>query len=199
MSQGTDELTGRDDKATDAATNGASDGATAAEKTPEAKLAELGYPLRLPPTGAGRPYEPLIQVGNIVYGSGNTSMDRHTGRVFAGQVGAGSTTAGAPTAPDQVDLETARERARIATLNALAGLKAHLGELSAIRRFVRLTGYVNSGSSFTKQADVINAASELLLEAFGDKGRHARSALGVAQLPGGATVEIEVIVEVEGK
>lgn len=153
--------------------------------TPEAKLAELGYPLRLPPTGADRPYESLVQVGNIIYGSGNTSMDRHAGLVFAGQVGSAG-----------VDLEAARERARIATLNALAALRAHLGELSAIRRFVRLTGYVNSGPGFTKQADVINAASELLLETFGDKGRHARSALGVAQLPGGASVEVELIVEV---
>src|SRR5690606_16424497 len=125
--------------------------------------------------------------GNIVYGSGNTSMDRHAGVVFAGRVGS----------ENEIDLEAARERARIATLNALAGLKAHLGELSRIRRFVRLTGYVNSSDDFTQQADVINAASELLLAAFGDKGRHARSALGVAQLPGGASVEVEVIVEVE--
>ena len=182
---------GTDAGAMGVATNGAS--------TPEARLAELGYPLRLPPKGARRPYEPLVQVGNIIYGSGNTSMDRHTGTVFAGQVGVVSFPGSGPTAADEVDLDTARERARIATVNALTALKAHLGELSEVLRFVRLTGYVNSGPGFTKQADVINAASVLLLEAFGEKGRHARSALGVAQLPGGASVEVEVIVEVAAK
>ena len=165
--------------------------------SPETRLAELGYPLRLPPTGARRPYEPLVQVGNIVYGSGNTSMDRHAGVVFAGRVGGPDEVDGSAGHGATVDLETAKERARIATLNALAGLKAHLGELTRVKRFVRLTGYVNSNADFTQQADVINAASELLLAAFGDKGRHARSALGVAQLPGGASVEVEVIVEVE--
>ena len=151
---------------------------------PESKLAELGYPVRLPPAAPPRPYEPLVQVGSIVYGSGNTSIDRHAGTVYAGQVGG------------DVDLEQAREYARVAILNALGGLKAHLGELSRVARFVRLTGYVNSAPGFTQQADVMNAASELLVAAFGDAGRHARSAIGVAQLPGGAAVEVEVIVEV---
>lgn len=152
--------------------------------TPETRLARLGHPVRLPPQGAPRPYEPLVQVGRIVYGSGNTSMDRHTGVIYAGRVGAG------------LDVDTARDYARVAMLNALAALKVHLGELSRITRFVRVTGYVNSTADFTGQADVINAASELLLEAFGERGRHARTALGVAQLPGGAAVEVEVIVEV---
>lgn len=172
--------------------------------SPEDKLAGLGYPVRLPPTGSRRPYEPLVQVGNVIYGSGNTSMDRHAGVVFAGRVGtrkvdSGGSEVGEPASGigAELDLETARERARIATVNALAALKAHLGELSRISRFVRLTGYVNSSPDFTQQADVINAASELLLAAFGERGRHARSALGVAQLPGGASVEVEVIVEVE--
>lgn len=156
---------------------------------PEGRLAAFGYPVMLPPAGAKRPYEPLMQVGDIVYGSGNTSMDRHTGVVFSGRVSAASDA--------EVDLEAARERARVATINALAGLKAHFGELSRIRRVIRLTGYVSSEADFTQQADVINAASELLLKAFGDRGRHARSALGVAQLPGGASVEVELIVEVE--
>lgn len=151
---------------------------------PESKLAELGYPVRLPPPMPPRPYEPLVQVGSIVYGSGNTSIDRHVGRVFAGQVGS------------DVDVDQAREYACIAMVNALAGLKVHLGELSRVRRFVRVTGYVNSHPGFTHQADVLNAASDLLVAAFGAAGRHARSAIGVAQLPGGAAVEVEIIVEV---
>lgn len=153
--------------------------------TTEQRLADLGYPLRDPPAGPDKPYEPLVQVGSIVYGSGNTSMDRHTGRIFRGQLGG------------DVDVEEAHEYARIATVNALAAFKAHLGTLDRIRRFVRLTGYVNSAADFTRQAEVINAASQLLLDAFGERGRHARSAIGVAQLPGGAAVEVEAIVEVE--
>lgn len=151
---------------------------------PESRLAELGYTVKLPPPAPPRPYEPLVQVGNIIYGSGNTSIDRHTGTVFAGQVGG------------DVDVEQARQYARVAMLNALGGLKAHLRELSRVKRFIRVTGYVNSHPTFTQQADVMNAASELLVAAFGDAGRHARSAIGVAALPGGAAVEVEVVVEV---
>lgn len=153
--------------------------------TPERRLEELGYPLRPPPPGPDKPYEPLVQVGRIVYGSGNTSMDRHEGRVHAGKVGA------------DVDVEQAAEYARIAMVNALAAFAAHLGSLDRIRRFVRLTGYVNSAPDFTKQADVVHGASRLLLDVFGERGRHARSAIGVAQLPGGAAVEVEAIVEVD--
>ena len=153
--------------------------------TPEQRLADLGYALQDPPEGPDKPYEPLVQIRGIVYGSGNTSMDRHAGRIYRGQLGA------------DLDVEEAREYARIATLNALAAFRAHLGTLDRIRRFVRLTGYVNSAPEFTRQAEVINAASQLLLDAFGERGRHARSAIGVAQLPGGAAVEVEAIIEVE--
>jgi len=152
---------------------------------PEARLAELGYELPPVPPAPGRPYEAAVQVGNVVYGSGNTSMDRLTGEVYRGQVGG------------DVDLEAARQYARVALLNALAGLKSHLGDLARIKRFVRLTGYVNSHPTFTRQPEVMNAASELLVAVFGEAGRHARSAIGVAQLPAGATVEVEVTVEVE--
>src|SRR5690606_31966617 len=106
----------------------------AAAESPEARLAGIGYPVRLPPATSPRPYEPLVQVGNIIYGSGNTSIDRHAGIVYAGQVGSA------------VDLEAARERARLAMTNALGGLKAHLGELVRVKRFIRVTGYVNSAA-----------------------------------------------------
>lgn len=153
--------------------------------TPEQKLADLGHPLPELPPPADKPYLPLVQTGRIVYGSGNTSMDRIRGHVYAGRVGA------------DVTMAEAQSHARLATLNALAALRAHLGSLDRVHRILRVTGYVNSAESFTGQAEVINAASRLLLEAFGDRGQHARSAIGVAQLPGGAAVEIELLVEVE--
>jgi enamine deaminase RidA (YjgF/YER057c/UK114 family) len=149
--------------------------------TPEQRLANVGHRLPSAAVPSSRPYLPLVQVGQLVYGSGNTSMDRSTGHVYAGQVGT------------EVSLDDARAYARIAVLNALAALKAHVGELARVDRIVRVTGYVNSAPTFTNQADVINAASELLLEAFGERGQHARSAIGVAQLPGGAAVEVELI------
>jgi enamine deaminase RidA (YjgF/YER057c/UK114 family) len=153
--------------------------------TPEQKLADLGHPLPELPPPSDRPYLPLVQTGRIVYGSGNTSMDRVSGHVYTGRVGA------------DVAMADAQAYARVATLNALAALRAHLGSLDRVHRILRVTGYVNSAESFTGQAEVINAASRLLLDAFGDRGQHARSAIGVAQLPGGAAVEIELLVEVE--
>jgi len=153
---------------------------------PEARLEALGYELKSPsPTTPRKPYEALVQVGQIIYGSGNTSMDRHTGEVFAGRLGA------------EMEVEQAQEYARKATVNALTAIWTYLGDLSQVRRIVRMTGYVNSAPDFVRQAEVINAASELLLEVFGERGRHARSAIGVAQLPGGAAVEVELIVEVD--
>jgi enamine deaminase RidA (YjgF/YER057c/UK114 family) len=153
--------------------------------SPEERLEALGYHLHEPPTSNDKPYDPLTQIGRIIYGSGNTSMDRHRNHVYAGKVGG------------NVGTDEAQEYARIATVNALAALRAHVGELERIHRFLRLTGYVNSAPDFIEQAIVINAASKLLLDVFGARGRHARSAIGVAQLPGGAAVEVEVIVELE--
>ena len=153
--------------------------------TPEQRLTDLGHALPEVPPAVGKPYLPLVQIGRIVYGSGNTSMDRMSGHVYAGRVGA------------DVGMADAQAYARLATLNALAALRAHLGSLDHVHRIVRVTGYVNSADTFTDQAEVINAASKLLLEAFGKRGQHARSAIGVAQLPGGAAVEIELLVEVD--
>ena len=125
-----------------------------------------------------------MQIGDLIFGSGNTSMDRETGHVFTGQLGR------------DIDMDLARDYAQKALVNALTALKLHLGDLSRIKRVVRLTGFVNSTSEFIRQPEVIHAASELLLEVFGEQGKHARSAIGVSQLPGGAAVEIELIVQV---
>ena len=97
---------------------------------------------------------------------------------------------------DDVDLESGRAAARTCAINVIAALKAELGELSQVRRVVKVTGFVACAPGFTDAPKVINAASELLGEAFGDAGRHARAAVGVAALPLGVPVEVEAIVEV---
>jgi len=96
----------------------------------------------------------------------------------------------------EVDADTAKDLARTAALNALAAIKAEVGDLSSVRRVVKVLGFVASAPDFTSQSQVINGASELFGEVFGDAGKHARSAIGVAVLPLDAPVEVEVIVEV---
>ena len=96
-----------------------------------------------------------------------------------------------------VEIEEARKAARICTLNALAAIKGVIGDLDRIKQIVRVVGYVASVPTFTQQPAVINGASELLLEIFGENGKHARSAVGMAVLPLNASVEIELTVEVE--
>ena len=96
-----------------------------------------------------------------------------------------------------VDVEEANTAARICTLNALAAIKGVIGDLDRIKQIVRVVGYVASVPTFTQQPAVVNGASELLLEIFGESGKHARSAVGMAVLPLNASVEIELTVEVE--
>ena len=97
---------------------------------------------------------------------------------------------------DDVSLEDGRAAARTCAINVLAALKAELGELSRVHRVVKVTGFVASTPGFTDMPQVVNAASELFGEAFGDAGRHARAAVGVAALPLGVPVEVEAVVEV---
>ena len=97
--------------------------------------------------------------------------------------------------PEQQSLESARDAAKICIINGLAQLKANLGSLDKIRKFVRISGFVNSSPDFTEQPKVINAASDLLVEIFGDMAKHSRIAVGVASLPLNSTVEIDMVVE----
>ncbi len=146
-----------------------------------ARLAELGLtlPSVVPPVAA---YVPAVRSGAHVFTSGQLPMVE--GRLPAtGKVGA------------QVTAEQAKELARTCALNALAAIDALVG-LDAVRRVVKVTGFVASMPDFTGQPGVINGASELLGEVFGEAGQHARSAVGVAVLPLDAPVEVEVIVEV---
>jgi enamine deaminase RidA (YjgF/YER057c/UK114 family) len=150
--------------------------------TPEERLAELG--LTLPdvaaPAGA---YVPALRNGPYVYTSGQLPLV--DGKLPAtGKVGA------------EVDADTAKDLAKTAALNALAAIRAELGSLEQVKRVVKLLGFVASAPDFTGQSGVMNGASELLGDVFGDAGRHARSAIGVAVLPLDAPVEVEVIVEV---
>ncbi len=150
--------------------------------SPEQQLAALGLKLPevVPPVAA---YVPAVRTGRYVYVSGQVP-------IVDGKLTATGKAGG------EIDGAQAKELARICALNALAAVASLTGSLSAITRVVKLTGFVASAPGFTGQPQVINGASELLLELFGDAGRHARSAVGVAELPLGAPVEVELIVEV---
>lgn len=150
--------------------------------SPEDRLAALGIelPSVVPPVAA---YVPAVRTGSYVYTSGQLPMVDGA-LVRTGKVGA------------EVDPDTAKDLARTCALNALAAVKAVVGELSAVTRVVKVVGFVASAPDFTGQPQVINGASELLGEVFGDAGRHARSAVGVAVLPLDAPVEVEIVVEV---
>jgi enamine deaminase RidA (YjgF/YER057c/UK114 family) len=150
--------------------------------SPESRLADLG--LALPAVAAPvAAYVPAVRSGTHVYTSGQLPFVDGT-LLRTGKVGA------------EVSPEDAKDLARIAALNGLAAIKAEIGALSAVRRVVKVVGFVASAPDFTGQPGVINGASELLGAVFGDAGRHARSAVGVAALPLDAPVEVELIVEV---
>jgi enamine deaminase RidA (YjgF/YER057c/UK114 family) len=149
---------------------------------PEARLAERG--LTLPPVAAPlAAYVPAVRSGPYVYTAGQLPLANGK-LLMTGRVGA------------QVSVEEGAALARTCALNALAAVASVTGGLSAVTRIVKIVGFVASDPSFTGQPLVLNGASELMLELFGDSGRHARSAVGVAVLPLDAPVEIELIAEV---
>jgi len=149
--------------------------------TPEEKLRALGLELPPAPKPVGA-YVPAVRTGNLVFVSGQLPM-KDGELMTLGHVGG------------EVTMEKAQDCARQAVLNALAVVAAEVGGLDKVRRVVRLTGYVASAPGFTEQAKVLNAASELLGEVFGEAGRHSRAAVGAAELPLGAPVELELVIE----
>ena len=151
--------------------------------TPEAKLEALG--LTLPPVSAPiGSYVTCKRQGNLLYLSGAGPIVQ--GEVlYKGKVGA------------EITPDVAYEAAKVTALNLIANLKAELGDLSKVKSIVKLLGLVACADGFYGQPGVINGASDLLFEVFGEKGRHARSAIGVFSLPMNIPVEIEMIVEVE--
>jgi enamine deaminase RidA (YjgF/YER057c/UK114 family) len=149
----------------------------------EMKLIQLGLNLPDAPKPVAA-YIPAKQTGNLVFTAGQLPMVNGE-LISKGLLG------------QDVEIDEANKAARICTLNALAAIKGVIGDLDRIKQIVRVVGYVASVSTFTQQPAVVNGASELLLEIFGEKGKHARSAVGMAVLPLNASVEIELTVEIE--
>lgn len=148
----------------------------------EDKLAALGLVLPSPPTPVGN-YVPWTQMERLLYVGGNVGGLNGQRPKYVGKVGA------------EVTLEQAYEMARYCALNHLAAMKAALGDLERIERVVKVTGYVNVAPGFVDMPRVINGESDLLVEVLGERGRHARAAIGVAALSRGAPVETEAIVQ----
>ena len=149
----------------------------------EQKLKELNLELPDAPKPVAA-YIPAKQTGNLVFTAGQLPMVNGE-LISKGLLG------------QDVEIDEANKAARICTLNALAAIKGVIGDLDRIKQIVRVVGYVASVPTFTQQPAVVNGASELLLEIFGENGKHARSAVGMAVLPLNASVEIELTVEVE--
>ncbi|TDT99476.1 enamine deaminase RidA (YjgF/YER057c/UK114 family) [Azorhizobium sp. AG788] len=148
----------------------------------EQKLAELGITLPTP-TAPLANYVPSVRTGNLLFISGQVSIDG-AGKLSTGKLGTG------------LDVDAGRAAARLCGINLIAQMKVALGDLDKVVRIVKLVGFVNSAPDFVDHPKVINGCSDLFVEVFGDKGRHARSAVGIAALPFDAAVEVEAIVEV---
>ncbi len=149
----------------------------------EDRLKEMGYSLPEVPTPLAA-YVPGVKLGNLVFTSGQVAIA--DGKlVYKGVLG------------QDVDVETGYKAAELCALNALAVVKSLVGDLDKVKRVVKLTGYVNSTVEFGDQPKVINGASNLLVELFGEKGKHARAAVGSSGLPLGSAVELDLLVEVE--
>jgi enamine deaminase RidA (YjgF/YER057c/UK114 family) len=145
-------------------------------------LQRLGLSLPVVPTPVAA-YVNAVRTGNLLFLSGGLPIDGD--RKIIGQV------------PRDVSIEEAQEAARMIILNRLAVIEAEIGSIDRVTRVVSLSGFVNSASDFYDHPKVINGASELLLEIFGEKGKHSRTALGAAALPLNVAVEINLVVEVE--
>lgn len=149
----------------------------------EQKLREMGLELPEAPAPVAA-YVPCVRAGNLVFVSGQVPRVKGELR-YRGRLGG------------DVSLADGVEAARVCALNALAVIKNEIGDLDRVRRVVKVTGYVASAERFDQQPKVMDGASVLLANVFGEKGRHARAAVGVNELPLGAAVELEMIVEVE--
>jgi len=157
------------------------------ESTIEEKLRLLGISLEKPSLSAGS-YIPVIKTGNLIFVSGQLPAELGSNPLrvkFAGKVGR------------DISIDDGRNAAKLCVINALAHLKAILANLDEIRRFVKLSGFINCEATFTNHPEVINGASDFLLNLFGEKGRHARVAVGMNSLPFDSAVEIDFIVEVD--
>ena len=150
----------------------------------ESRIEQLGISLPDTPAPIAN-YVPAVRTGNLIYLSGLGPAARPDGTTPSGKVGRDLST------------EEGYEAARLTGINILARMRGEVGDLDKVKRVVKLLGMVNSDPAFNQQPAVVNGCSDLLVEVFGDKGRHARSAVGMASLPNDIPVEIEVIIEVD--
>lgn len=148
----------------------------------EEKIKSIGIKLPVPPNPAGS-YVPVVRTGKLLYVSGQIPME--DGKVvFTGKV-------------SDANIEDAQKSAITCAINILAQLKKELGDLEKISKIIRLSGFVNSVPEFTQQPKVINAASDLFYDIFGEAGKHSRIAVGVSSLPLNSMTEIDAIVEIK--
>ena len=148
----------------------------------DARLADLGITLPTPAAPAAN-YVPFVRSGNLLFVSGQLPFGPG-GLEGVGKLGA------------DADVEAGRAAARLCAINLIAQAKAAIGDLDTLARVVKLTGFVNATAEFGDHPKVVNGASDLMVEVFGDRGRHSRSAVGVASLPFGVAVEVEAIFEI---
>ena len=151
--------------------------------TVEKKLAELGIVLPTPTTPVAN-YIPFVRVGALLFVSGQICLDASGKLVAKGKLGG------------EVSVEDGQKAARACAVNLLVQAKAALGDLDKVKQVVRLGGFINSSPSFLEGPKVMNGASDLMVAVLGDKGRHARTTVGVAVLPADAAVEVEGIFEI---
>ena len=148
----------------------------------EARLAELGFELPPPPPPVGN-YLPVARSGNVMWMAG-VGSGRPDGSRITGKLG------------DELSVDQGYEAARWCALNLLSRMKAELGDLDKVTRILKVVGMVNSAPGFGEQARVVDGASDLFVDLFGENGRHARSAPGMGALPGGTAVIVDCVVEV---
>ncbi len=151
----------------------------------EKKLNEMGYQLTEPRRSAVGNFVPAVRTGNLVYTAGTGPGLPDGGLLHVGKLGA------------EISIEQGYDCARLTMLNLLSNLKGEIGDLDKVKRVVKLLCMVNAAPEFTQTPQVANGASDLLVNLFGEKGYHARSAVGMSTLPGNMPIEIEMIVEME--
>ena len=155
--------------------------------TPEEKISSLNLSIPKGKSASLGSYIPITKVENLIFISGQipVNMDSSNNELkYKGKVGR------------QISIEEAQEAGKICCLNALSHLKNLIGELDKIKKIVKITGYVNSDEDFMEHPKVINGASDLLLNIFGEKGKHTRVAIGVNSLPLGSPIEIDFIIQI---
>ena len=150
----------------------------------EKRLEELGISLPAAATPVAN-YVTTVQTGNLVFTSGH-GPGTGEGKIYKSQLGT------------DAEIEDGYQSARQVGINLIGTLKQALGDLDRVQRIVKVVGFVNSAPTFTDQPAVVNGASDLFVEVFGEKGKHTRSAVGMVQLPGGIPVEVEMVVEIDG-